>query len=386
MRRARAADPGGGEMPGLLWWVLTVVYAPDYEKWMRWCPVIASHPLTCYARTDVHYPPLGSLLPTLVWYVGHVLLGLDPWDWRFRVLWKLPVWVGALACLYCARRVGVGESGLLVIALSSVYSCAFWQLDPISVALALAAVRWSGRWVGGALAALAFCVKPTAGVVALPFLRRWRSVAVFGLTALVILSPYLVVDGRSFLRNVVLFQVDRPPQNCSIWTLLPPPDGVPVALLVASVLGPLVLPGRPERRACAIGAALLAFSKVVNPNYWSVSCAAACLESERWGALLLSSGLLFLIASGLYVSSARGYFNAEDGRFYPVHELFVPRPPEPPVRVPLWLAEGLLDGAIVYSFLTSSWVYARCVLDGWPGGDFLRSRGARVSARSNRRG
>ncbi len=350
-------------MADVIWWLLTAVYAPDYEKWMSWCPKIISHPLTYYAKTDVHYPPLGSLLPALVWYLGHGLLGLNPLDWRFRLLWKLPVWIGTLACVYCARRVGMGRTGQLVVALSTAYPCAFWQLDPIPVSMALAAIIMRERWLGGTLAALAFWTKPTAGLLALPHLRR-ESLIAFVLVTAVVLVPYLLGNGWAFLQDVVLFQMGRPPQNCSIWTLVTPPTELPVALLAAAMLLPLVAPGEPERRSCAVGAALLAFSKVVNPNYWAVSCPAACLASERLGLLLLSTGALFTVAAGLHVSASHGYFNAEDGRFYRLEDLFLPPPPTPAVHVPPALARALLDGAVVYNFLVAAWVYVRCVARG----------------------
>ncbi|WP_456482839.1 hypothetical protein [Methanopyrus kandleri] len=344
-------------MKDLLWWLLTVVYAPDFEKWMRWCPVVCSHPLSYYSTTDVHYPPLGSLLPALVWYIGTHALGLSPHTWEFRVLWKVPAWLGAVMCIYLIRRAGVGNVGTLVVAASMAYPCVFWQLDTISMVPALATVVCEGK-LAGLCAATALWMKPTAGIVALPFLRR-ESIPTFLLASVLICGPYLIANGWDFVHDVVIFQVNRSPQNCSIWTLLPGCPEIEAAVGTIPVVVPLALRGNPELAAGCIGLALLAFSKVVNPNYWAVGCPTVCLISWKQGAMVLSTAACFLTASAVSIVATKEYYNAEDGRRYSIRELFIPPPPTTDLPIGNATASYLLETSILYHFLVTSYLYIR---------------------------
>ncbi|WP_148688958.1 hypothetical protein [Methanopyrus sp. SNP6] len=342
-------------MKDMLWWLLTVVYAPDFEKWMRWCPVVCSHPLSYYSATDVHYPPLGSLLPALVWYVGTNMLGLSPHTWEFRVLWKMPTWLGAIVCIYLIRWAGVGKVGMLIAAASMAYPCVFWQLDTISMVPALATAVCEGK-LAGLCAATALWMKPTAGIVALPFLRR-QSIPTFLLASVLICGPYLVANGWDFIYDVVIFQAKRPPQNCSIWTLVTWRPGLEDAVGMLSVVAPLATRGNPELAAGCIGLALLAFSKVVNPNYWAVGCPMVCLISWKQGAMVLSTAAYFLTASAVSIATMKEYYNAEDGRRYDIRELFIPPPPTTDLSMGNAAARYLLETSILYHFLVTSCLY-----------------------------
>ncbi|WP_457614587.1 hypothetical protein [Methanopyrus sp.] len=339
----------------LLWWLLTVVYAPDFEKWMRWCPVVCSHPLSYYSITDVHYPPLGSLLPALVWYIGTHTLGLSPHAWEFRVLWKLPAWLGAVICIYLIRQAGVGNIGTLIAAASMAYPCIFWQLDTISMIPALVTVVCEGK-LAGLCAAAALWTKPTAGVVALPFLRR-ESIPTFLITSVLVCGPYLIANGWSFVYDVVVFQLDRPPQNCSIWTLIPGYPEAETVIGTLPIVAPLAMRGNPELAAGCIGLALLAFSKVVNPNYWTVGCPVVCLISWKQGALVLSTAACFLTASTVSIMTTKEYYNVEDGRRYSIKELFIPPPPTTDLPIGSVTARYLLKASILYHFLVTSGMY-----------------------------
>ncbi|WP_456482558.1 hypothetical protein [Methanopyrus sp.] len=344
-------------MRDLLWWLLTVVYAPDFEKWMRWCPVICSCPLSYYSLTDVHYPPLGSLLPALVWYVCTHTLGLNPHSWEFRVLWKVPAWLGAAVCVYLIRRAGAGNVGTLVAAASMAYPCVFWQLDTVSMVPALATATCEGK-LAGLCAAMALWMKPTAGIVALPFLGR-ESIPTFLLVSAFVCGPYLIVDGWAFVHDVVAFQVDRPPQNCSIWTLVPEHPWVEATVGTLPILVPLTMRGDPRLAAGCVGLALLAFSKVVNPNYWAVGCPVVCLISWKQGAVVLSTAACFFTASAVSIATTKWYYNAEDGRRYSIKELFIPPPPAVDVHAGRTTARYLLEASILYHFVATAYLYIR---------------------------
>lgn len=196
------------------------------------------------------YPPLTLLLFSLT-TLPHTLFGLGG-DPVFRVLWKLPIILGALGTAYVARRLAEAHGAppstavrlerlLLFNPFVAVIGAIWGMTEPIMLVLLLASLWALHRRhlaASGVLFGMSALVKifplflyPLLLAYAAGQFGGWRAAArhatAAGLTWMVVSLPFLAFHPQGFLELVFAMHVQRPPSG---YTLFLPLHGLLMTL------------------------------------------------------------------------------------------------------------------------------------------------------------
>ncbi len=314
--------------------LVTFTNSYDYNVFRHW--VIAA---TLLGILDVYeaqlllghvyrvvYPPLapllfvGSVYPLVLLKPNVFLLPYPQLD--VRILAKAPIVFSVVAGYYVLEtRAGERAAKLLVTnpILLLLLTSYFFDI-PAAMAATASMLLVEYPLVSGVLLAAATLLKQSFAVLLLPpilyYLRRGdrRGLAAFTLgfaaTVAALMAPFLVANGLgTLLYSMLLFHMSRPPQGASIWTIFLVESGYNaefamsvsrmwlfffLALSALSLYATRRLTGTKEGvvlQAALLLTALLATSKVVNPQYtvWLLPLLAALvaygLGDERLIAL-----------------------------------------------------------------------------------------------------
>ncbi len=327
------------------------LYGPQYRA------VYPPLPILIFVATDsVASEFLHSAYSALIYVSSRAVGALLAFTERF--LLKLPIVIPVIVLsLILARTYGRREIAYwLMLGIPTLVTIGTYQFDSL-VALFLALsilclTKWRRPRLSALFLALATLTKPLAAVFYLPialYLSSWRKalqyLALVAVTVIACIAPFLIIEPKAFIANVIGFHMGRPPQYLSLWN-------VPVLLTFRSpsvetfvdrawiagyVLGvALVLaflrpkPGNePSLLASvvALGIVTTFLNKVVNPNYlmWVypealiLSFACSCRQLGKLYNVYAGVGTLWpalyvtipaLAGVPMYVEEARSYVSA----------------------------------------------------------------------------
>ena len=256
------------------------------------------------------YPPI----PILIFIVtssltNHLLAALNGLASDFaslarcylmRLTLKLPLLISVVVTGYILKRVCKRSTAFFwfVLGVPTLITLATYQFDPLVSLLLLLSVlsltKLNREYVSAVFLSLATLVKPLVAVFFLPIAlylskptRVAKYLAIVALVCFAVSAPFLVMEPRAFIENVIGFHMNRPPQYVSFWNIpvlltyrntivektvdslwLP----IYIAILLAITWIASRIPRVFDERALLtsmiiVGIATLAFNKVVNPSY-----------------------------------------------------------------------------------------------------------------------
>ncbi len=331
----------------------------DVRIFLNW--VLAVRQLSIvrlYTAYDVLGPQYRAVYPPLPIFIfivtnaftSHILEALSTFATHFvaiarcylaRLTLKLPLLVSVLVTGYLLKR-ACGKSAAFywfVLGVPTLITLGAYQFDPFVALLLLLSLlsltRYKRYWLSAIFFALAILVKPLVAVFFVPialYLAKPRKVvsyaAIIAALCFAISAPFLVLEPKSFIENVVGFHMHRPPQYVSFWN-------IPVLLSarnhrIENVVNLVWLPAYATlisiliwlafKRAgkvfdeklllltiTIVGIATLAFNKVVNPSYtlwiYPLTLMLAFGYGMEWLALRYNVlSVLACIWPGLYVA------------------------------------------------------------------------------------
>ncbi len=324
--------------------LFTFTNSYDYNVFRHW--IIASEVLGVLDIYDarlifghvyrVVYPPLAPLLFITSVYP---LLLLNPRTFLLpypnllvRILAKTPIVLSVLGGYYVLeRRAGEKASKLLVTNPVLLFLLTAYFFDiPAAIAAAAALLYIDAPLVAGAALAVATLLKQVFAVLALPAIlyylarrekrKMFTFLAVYTALTAGFMLPFIVANGlNAIIEPILLFHMHRPPQGASLWTIVLVESGynARLAIHVSKLWLPMFIAlaalafyrGRRALRdrsgvllvSAAMLAALLASSKVVNPQYlaWLLPFIAAIvslgLADERLIVLFNVAGIAAIL-------------------------------------------------------------------------------------------
>ena len=219
-----------------------------------------------------------------------------------KILLKAPIIVAAvIIALLLRRRFGDDAAFLALVGIPTLMTVGMLQFDTILalflyLSVAILVARLASRRLAIVLSAICLAIatltKPIAAIFVVPIAmylaKRERALylAVFVALILAVSAPFLVVEPRAFVENVLGFHMHRPPQYSSPWSIPALLTGyssnvvslvnalwIPVATAAVCVVLARYRPRPGDERSlllsmAMLGLCLLITLKVVNPDYF----------------------------------------------------------------------------------------------------------------------
>ncbi len=267
------------------------LYGPQFRA------VYPPLPILVFIATDIFANKLIKGVSSLATTISTEFLPIFI-SYANKLLLKLPVIIPTLLLAMLLSRFCKKKEAAywLLLGIPTLITVGTYQFDSLlALFLFLSIVsltRWRKDWISALFLALATLTKPIAAIFYLPIAfyigDRKKALRYLGVLATFItigVLPFLMIEPKAFLENVLAFHMDRPPQYSSIWNipiLLSMRDPRVVSLIdklwifgYATALGIIMALFKPkvgdERSLLisivAIGIVTTFANKVVNPNY-----------------------------------------------------------------------------------------------------------------------